>query len=73
MDEKYQMPVRDMCMMFHTKAAALAVAFLQEAQRYIYVTPTSYLELLATYKELLKKKRQEVDRIRNRYKVGQDI
>ena len=68
-DEQFQLPVRDMCMMFHQQAASLAVAFLQEQQRYIYVTPTSYLELLATYKELLTKKRQEIDTARNRYAV----
>jgi dynein heavy chain len=68
-DEQFQLPVRDMCMMFHQQAASLAVAFLQEQQRYIYVTPTSYLELLATYKELLMKKRQEIDTVRNRYAV----
>jgi dynein heavy chain len=68
-DESLQEPVRDMCMLFHQHAATLAVTFLQEAQRFIYVTPTSYLELLATYKDLLQKKRKEIDSIRTRYKV----
>ncbi|XP_073386521.1 uncharacterized protein [Physcomitrium patens] len=69
-EEKFYVPVRDMCMMFHTRGTALSVAFLQEQGRYIYVTPTSYLELLATYKELLELKRKEVDRVRNRYSMG---
>jgi dynein heavy chain len=68
-DESLQESVRDMCMLFHQHAATLAVTFLQEAQRFIYVTPTSYLELLATYKDLLHKKRKEIDSIRTRYKV----
>lgn len=62
-----------MCMMFHTRGTALSVAFLQEQGRYIYVTPTSYLELLATYKELLELKRKEVDRVRNRYSVNYQL
>ncbi|CAM6076097.1 unnamed protein product [Sphagnum tenellum] len=69
-DKSLQEPVRDMCMLFHQHAATLAVTFLQEAQRFIYVTPTSYLELLATYKDLLQKKWKEIDSIRTRYKMG---
>jgi dynein heavy chain len=57
-------------MMFHTRGNALSAAFLQEQGRYVYVTPTSYLELLATYKDLLTLKRKEVDRVRNRYSVN---
>ena len=64
------MPVRDMCMMFHTRGTTLFVAFFQEQGYYIYVTPTSYLELLATYKDLLTMKCKEVDQVRNRYSVN---
>ena len=35
-------------------------AFLAELGRHNYVTPTSYLELLATYKQVLALKRDEV-------------
>ena len=38
----------------------LAVDFLREAQRHYYATPTSYLELIQTYKELLGQKRNAV-------------
>ncbi len=34
--------------------------FLREARRHYYVTPTSYLELLQTYKTLLSKRQTEV-------------
>jgi len=40
-DKSLQEPVRDMCMLFHQHATILAVIFLQEAQWFIYVTPTS--------------------------------
>jgi dynein heavy chain len=34
--------------------------FLAEQRRHYYVTPTSYLELLQTYKTLLSKRQTEV-------------
>lgn len=38
----------------------LADDFYREAERYYYATPTSYLELIQTYKELLGTKRKAV-------------
>lgn len=38
--------------------------------RYNYVTPTSYLELINTFKELLAKKRSEVLEGKRRYEAG---
>ena len=35
-----------------------------------YVTPTSYLELIKTFKNLLNKKRLEILTLKNRYQVG---
>lgn len=35
-------------------------------RRHYYTTPTSYLELIQTYKELLATKRQQVSQMRNR-------
>lgn len=44
--------------------------YFSELQRHNYVTPTSYLELISTYKTLLGKRRDEVARMRKRYVVG---
>ena len=35
-----------------------------------YVTPTSYLELIKTFKNLLNKKRLEILTLKNRYVIG---
>lgn len=46
-----------MCQCFHMSTIELSHRFLTELQRYNYVTPTSYLELISTFKALLKTKR----------------
>ncbi|XP_034142716.1 dynein heavy chain 7, axonemal isoform X2 [Esox lucius] len=60
----------DMCKSFHTSTFELSARFLSELQRHNYVTPTSYLELISTFKALLDKKRAEVMKLKRRYEVG---
>lgn len=60
----------DMCMEFHTSTEKLSDEFLLRLNRHNYVTPTSYLELIHTFKELLQKKRNEVTTLRTRYLTG---
>ncbi|KAL7881400.1 hypothetical protein AOLI_G00082480 [Acnodon oligacanthus] len=60
----------DMCQSFHTSTINLSAHFLNELQRYNYVTPTSYLELISTFKVLLERKRTEVMKLKQRYEVG---
>lgn len=43
----------DMCMEFHTSTERLSQEFYIRLRRYNYVTPTSYLELIYTFKTLL--------------------
>ncbi|KAJ3188443.1 Dynein heavy chain 3, axonemal [Gaertneriomyces sp. JEL0708] len=59
-----------MCKQFHVDARALSQTFYSRLRRHNYVTPTSYLELIKTYKTLLQSKRKEVDGLRNRYVTG---
>ena len=47
----------DMCKNFHVTTQTLSDRFLLELERHNYVTPTSYLELINTFKTLLDKKR----------------
>ncbi|XP_055336177.1 dynein axonemal heavy chain 7-like isoform X2 [Paramacrobiotus metropolitanus] len=61
-----------LCKDFHTTAINLSGRFRSQLQRYNYVTPTSYLELIKTYKMLLSKKRGEVMRAKKRYEGGLD-
>ena len=44
--------------------------FFQTMRRHNYVTPTSYLELIKTFKSLLGKKRLELLTLKERYTVG---
>jgi dynein heavy chain len=44
--------------------------FFKELKRIYYVTPTSYLELINTFKTLLKEKRTEVKNLKDRYANG---
>ncbi|XP_026865841.2 dynein heavy chain 7, axonemal [Electrophorus electricus] len=60
----------DMCQSFHTSTIELSERFLTELQRHNYVTPTSYLELISTFKVLLQRKRAEVMKLKRRYEVG---
>ncbi|KAK2587842.1 hypothetical protein KPH14_003939 [Odynerus spinipes] len=60
----------EMCQFFHTSTQDLTKEFLRKAKRHNYVTPTSYLELISTFKDLLEKKRQEVYQGKRRYEAG---
>lgn len=45
-------------------------SFYQSLRRRNYVTPTSYLELIMTFKKLLDIKRQEIMTLKQRYVTG---
>ena len=66
--------VRDQCAImvkyFHTTTVESSQKFLTNLKRHYYVTPTSYLELIYTFKELLKNKREEVLGLKERYENG---
>jgi dynein heavy chain len=53
-----------MCQEFHTTTQKLSARFLSEVERHNYVTPTSYLEMINTFKVLLDNKRKEVLKVR---------
>ncbi|CAG5124201.1 unnamed protein product, partial [Candidula unifasciata] len=59
-----------MCKHFHTSTREVSERFLLELDRHNYVTPTSYLELISTFKALLDKKRDDVMKQKRRYEVG---
>lgn len=61
-----------MCKYFHESVRLLSERFLAELRRHNYVTPTSYLELIRTFKQLLQRKRDELSTLRNRYLSGLD-
>ena len=58
------------CMEFQVRAQDLSLRYLAEVNKYNYVTPTSYLELISTFKNLLNVKKDEVGQQKGRYEVG---
>jgi len=60
MNELERKNVVPICKSFHTAALNYSDRFRNEAGRYNYVTPTSYLELISSFKKLLSQKREEV-------------
>lgn len=58
------------CKYFHVSTQKLSRRFAVMLARHNYVTPTSYLELINTFKTLLDKQRQLVIKSKSRYEVG---
>jgi dynein heavy chain len=49
------------------------VRYLEEMRRISYVTPTSYLELLNTYKKVLKERKESVGKAKFRLEKGLNV
>ena len=62
--------VVEMCKNFQTSVRDMSERYYVTLRRHNYVTPTSYLELILTFKTLLNDKRNEVATARDRYIVG---
>lgn len=60
------------CGVIHQSVALKSKQYLSELSRHNYVTPTSYLELLGTFRKLVGLKKSELVTARNRTKVGLD-
>eukprot|EP00930_Biecheleria_cincta_P074768 TRINITY_DN6197_c0_g1_i1.p1 TRINITY_DN6197_c0_g1~~TRINITY_DN6197_c0_g1_i1.p1 ORF type:complete len:4188 (+),score=808.10 TRINITY_DN6197_c0_g1_i1:1794-12566(+) len=72
MDPQVLSGVVDVCVAMQKSVFTLAERFQKEVQRYYYVTPTSYLELINGFKGLLKLKQDEVETAKSRYDNGLD-
>jgi dynein heavy chain, axonemal len=59
-----------LCVLFHQMVCDISATFLRRERRHYYVTPTSYLELLLSYKKMLQARQQDVGTLRSRYMVG---
>uniref|UniRef100_A0A8C3D5L5 Dynein axonemal heavy chain 12 n=1 Tax=Cairina moschata TaxID=8855 RepID=A0A8C3D5L5_CAIMO len=60
------------CQYFHTSVLSLSSRFFQSLKRRNYVTPTSYLELIAAFRKLLTEKRDSVMTAKKKYVNGLD-
>ncbi|XP_034748215.1 dynein heavy chain 3, axonemal isoform X1 [Etheostoma cragini] len=70
MESNIRLEVVEMCKTFQTSVKNMSERYFSRLRRHNYVTPTSYLELILTFKTLLNAKRNEVDTARNRYIIG---
>ncbi|CAL8305136.1 unnamed protein product [Lota lota] len=70
MDSYVRLAVVEMCKTFQTSVGDMSEMYFARLRRHNYVTPTSYLELIQTFKALLNAKRDEVDTMKNRYIIG---
>ncbi|XP_061330226.1 dynein axonemal heavy chain 3 isoform X2 [Pezoporus flaviventris] len=70
LEDDIRKEVVSMCKYFQESVGELSVSYYATLQRHNYVTPTSYLELILTFKTLLNSKRREVDTMRTRYLIG---
>jgi len=59
-----------MFQMIHQSVETFSKEFLRKTNRNVYVTPTSFLELLSSFRQILADKRDQVDTQRKRYSVG---
>uniref|UniRef100_A0A8C2TNX8 Dynein axonemal heavy chain 12 n=1 Tax=Coturnix japonica TaxID=93934 RepID=A0A8C2TNX8_COTJA len=60
------------CKYFHTSVLSLSSRFFQSLKRHNYVTPTSYLELIAAFRKLLTQKQDSVMKAKKKYVNGLD-
>ncbi|XP_041362756.1 dynein heavy chain 3, axonemal-like isoform X2 [Gigantopelta aegis] len=61
-----------MCKHFHESVRKMSERYFSMLRRHNYVTPTSYLELILTFKSLLGVKRDDILKMKNRYLNGLD-
>eukprot|EP00931_Biecheleriopsis_adriatica_P034701 TRINITY_DN20021_c0_g4_i1.p1 TRINITY_DN20021_c0_g4~~TRINITY_DN20021_c0_g4_i1.p1 ORF type:complete len:4150 (-),score=1074.99 TRINITY_DN20021_c0_g4_i1:152-12580(-) len=62
--------VVEICVQMQKSVFQLVEKYFREVQRYYYVTPTSYLELINAFKDVLTSKRGEVSGAKRRYDDG---
>lgn len=65
-DEKYTESCVSICKYFHMTVQEAAEKFFKEQRRRVYVTPTSYIELLQTFKSLYYMKVDQITLQRDR-------
>ena len=70
MEDEVRKGVVFMCKHLHESTQKQSAKFLSSLRRYNYVTPTSYLELIRTFKTLLGTKRTVVSKLKFRYVNG---
>lgn len=68
--EDMRQSVADMCIQFHELAVSLSYRYYQELGRTYHITPTSFLELIRTFKSIMEQKGASVLNSKRRYEEG---
>lgn len=66
-------PCVEMFKIIHQSVEKMADKFLDELRRQVYVTPTSFLELLSTYKKVYQERKKHVGDAKMRLSKGLDV
>ncbi|KAH9628460.1 hypothetical protein HF086_005913 [Spodoptera exigua] len=69
-EDELRLACVDMCQLFHTSVVQLSDRFYKEQRRMVYVTPTSYLELIKAFMSLYALKVDQITLSRIRYETG---
>lgn len=70
MEDGVRLACVSLCKHFHESVRMMSERFYDSLRRHNYVTPTSYLELILTFKNLLGVKRSDIMMMKTRYLVG---
>jgi dynein heavy chain len=62
----------DICVKIHESVVDLSGKYFQEMRRHNYISPTSYLYFIETFKHLLISKKSEAANLKQRYRMGVD-
>jgi dynein heavy chain len=62
--------IASMCVEIHTSVSTMAEKFYSELRRRYYTTPTSYLELINLYLQMMQDKRRQLVKARDRVATG---
>jgi dynein heavy chain, axonemal len=63
-------PLAQLCNKMHRSVETESANYFAALKRYNYTTPTSYLELVRLYIDVLKKQQQKISQDERRYRVG---
>ena len=70
LEDQVREDIVDTCQFMHTSVSDLSEKMKNELRRVSYVTPTSYLELIRSFKGSLACRRDDVNQQRGRYEIG---
>ncbi len=70
LDHEMRYKISEMCVYIHTAVSQTCDRMYQEIKRRYYTTPTSYLELINLFIQMLDKKRGEYESVRDKLSKG---